>query len=183
MLRLADPDPAAVTARGLAVFPIIRGRKFPHGKGWQTAATLDPQDWHPGDNIGVGCRASNVVVFDLDVDTSRRNGIEHLARLVQSVGEPLPPTLVVRTPSGGRHIYFRARDEFTIGSVSGWASGIDVRGPGCSKGGYVVGPGSVVDHVRYTVVADAPIAPIPEWLARMFTMQAVRRARRQAVST
>ncbi|MEU8543098.1 bifunctional DNA primase/polymerase [Streptomyces sp. NPDC048717] len=55
-----------------------------------------------------------------------------------------------------------------IGSSSGERSplgpGIDVRGPGRRSGGYVVGPGYVVDGQPYYVEINAPIEPLPAWI-------------------
>ncbi|MEV6702875.1 bifunctional DNA primase/polymerase [Streptomyces sp. NPDC051453] len=77
------------------------------------------------------------------------------------------PTLTVITPSGGRHLYFAAPDGCTIGSFSGQRSplghGIDVRGPGRRTGGYLIGPGSVVDGGRYVIELDLTAAPLPNW--------------------
>lgn len=171
MLRLpvAD-DPTTALMRGLAVFPIPPGDRYPRAKGWQHTATQTPWDWQHGDNIGVGCRASNVVVLDLDVDDPcRGNGIEHLNRLCAARRQPRPLTFTVRTPSGGLHMYFAAPSGCTIGSVSGWPSGIDVRGPGRRLGGYVIGPGSVVGGVRYEVQLDVPISLLPAWLSDLLT--------------
>ncbi|MEU9234504.1 bifunctional DNA primase/polymerase [Streptomyces subrutilus] len=57
----------------------------------------------------------------------------------------------------------------TIGSVSGGRTalgpGIDVRGPGHRSGGYLVGPGSIVDGLPYTIVRDVPVAPLPDSIA------------------
>ncbi|GGN22431.1 hypothetical protein FHR83_005558 [Actinoplanes campanulatus] len=35
--------------------------------------------------------------------------------------------------------------------------------------GYLVGPGSVIDGLPYTVTHDLPIAPLPAWLTRKLT--------------
>jgi len=91
-----------------------------------------------------------------------------LAALAERLGEDWPDTLTVATPSGGRHLYFAAPDGCTIGSFSGDRSplgpSIDVRGPGLRTGGYLIGPGSVVDGITYTIVHDVPLLPIPRWI-------------------
>jgi hypothetical protein len=80
----------------------------------------------------------------------------------------------VRTPSGGRHLYFRCPPGRTIlsssGGTSGLGRGIDVRGPGRRLGGYLIGPGSVVDGVTYTVERDEVIQELPEPLADLLAV-------------
>jgi hypothetical protein len=176
------PDPLAVVERGLAVFALPPGGRRPTGPGWQARCSRDPdlvrRQWRPGDNIGVGCRSSNLVGLDLD-----RHGVEDLdagdvvdgvatfAAVCAAHGQPWPATLTVRTPSGGLHLYFRAADWCTIASSSGGraglGAGVDVRGPGRRSGGYLIGPGSIVGGSRYVIVRDVAIAPLPAWLAAL----------------
>ncbi|GAA3760812.1 hypothetical protein GCM10022402_43320 [Salinactinospora qingdaonensis] len=82
-----------------------------------------------------------------------------------SVSTSTSPTTA--TPSGGMHLYFRALPGRVITSVSGGRSrlgaGIDVRGPG-GRGGYLVGPDSVVNGRSYAITHDAPIQLLPDWL-------------------
>src|SRR5712691_2468039 len=65
-----QPDPAAVVARGLAVFTLAPPGAKRAGPGWQCLCTSDPavlaRTWPHGANIGVGCRASGIVGIDLD---------------------------------------------------------------------------------------------------------------------
>jgi hypothetical protein len=174
----ATDSEAAVLAvrRGLAVFPIPAGARVPV-PGWQGLATLNetalPELLADDRNVGIACRASNVVGLDLDVhhaDGPARNGIETLRTQLDIRGlEDWPDTFTVMTPSGGLHLYFRVAADCTIGSVSGGRSplgpGIDVRGPGRRSGGYLVGPGSIVGGLPYNVVQDSPVAPLPRWIA------------------
>ncbi|MFG1892151.1 bifunctional DNA primase/polymerase [Micromonospora sp. NPDC049051] len=77
---------------------------------------------------------------------------------------PWPNTLTVATAHDGLHLYFRAPIGIVVpNSISRWP-GIDVRAPGHRLGGYLVGPGSVVDGRPYTIARDLPIAPLPPWL-------------------
>ncbi|MER6201718.1 bifunctional DNA primase/polymerase [Streptomyces sp. NPDC001586] len=159
---------AARTAidRGLAVFPLPIGGRVPE-PGWQRPATVLPE-LLAGRGVGIGCRASHVVALDLDVHGDD-DGRGVLAALADRLGATVPETFTVATPSGGRHLYFQAPMGCTIGSVSGGHSplgpGIDVRGPGRRSGGYLVGPGSVVDGRPYVIAPDVPVAPLPCWLA------------------
>jgi hypothetical protein len=50
---------------------------------------------------------------------------------------------------------------------AGLGPGIDVRGPGRRRGGYLAGPGSIVDGTTYVITRDAAIAPLPAWLAAL----------------
>nr|WSX54167.1 bifunctional DNA primase/polymerase [Streptomyces sp. NBC_00974] len=98
-----------------------------------------------------------------------------LAALADRLGETVPETFTVATPSGGRHLRYRAPMGCTIGSTSGRRTalgpGIDIRGPGHRSGGYLVGTGSHVDGRPYGIVRDVPVAPLPDWFAALLTPQ------------
>ncbi|MDI3390023.1 bifunctional DNA primase/polymerase [Streptomyces sp. B-S-A8] len=168
-------EAAGLTARGLVVFPLPPGGRLPAGR-WQAHCLATPdqvrQRWRDGDNIGVACRASNLVGLDLDQDDDT-DGLAVLAALAARLGEPWPDTLTVATPSGGRHLYFRAPTGRIVPSTSGGRSGlgpgIDVRAPGRHSGGYLIGPGSIVNGVPYVIVRDEPIRPLPDWITDRLT--------------
>ncbi|MGW2599505.1 bifunctional DNA primase/polymerase [Streptomyces klenkii] len=170
---------AGLAARGLAVFPLPPGGRRPAGP-WRSQCLTDPQRvrerWREGDNIGVGCRASRIVGLDLDIED---DGPAVLAALAARLGEPWPATLTVATPSGGRHLYFAAPHDCTIGSFSGARSplgpGIDVRGPGLRTGGYLIGPGSTVGGIPYVIARDEPVRPLPRWIADRLQQRPGRR--------
>jgi hypothetical protein len=178
-----EPDPVPLLRRGLAVFPLPAGQKAA-AKGWQhTIVTRDQsgdgvhricRDWPAGSNIGIACRASGIVGIDLDRHTTERanagvDGVARFAELCDRWGQPRPITLEVRTPHDGRHLLFRVPPGLMVPSVSGGTSrlgpGIDIRGTGRTLGGYLAGPGSVVDDRKYVIEVDVPIAPLPGWLA------------------
>ncbi|MFF3547087.1 bifunctional DNA primase/polymerase [Streptomyces platensis] len=167
---------ADLAARGLAVFPLLPGGRKPGAGARLSRCLTDPvrvrEVWRDGDNIGVGCRASGIVGLDLDLD-DEADGQAVLVSLAARLGEPWPDTLTVRTPSGGRHLYFAAPDGCTIGSFSGGRTllgpGIDVRGPGRRCGGYLIGPGSVVGGTPYVIERDAPLRPLPGWISDRLT--------------
>ncbi|WP_330174905.1 bifunctional DNA primase/polymerase [Streptomyces sp. NBC_01498] len=81
----------------------------------------------------------------------------------------LPDTVVVLTPSGGRHIWLSGPAGITVpNSASRLAPGIDVRG----AGGYLVGPGSVSARGAYRLApssAGITPAPCPRALLRLLT--------------
>ena len=74
-------------------------------------------------NVGIACGPSGLVVLDLDLakpgqdrtrwpvqwrDHDVSSGADVLAVLAEQVGQSVPETYVVATPSGGRHLYFAA---------------------------------------------------------------------------
>jgi hypothetical protein len=88
------------------------------------------------------------IVWDvLDVDVKRdEDGRRHLPRL-QALGLLNGCKRVVRTPSGGWHLYFKTAPGLT--NKANATLGLDVR----SKGGYVLAPPSYVDDGESSVGA------------------------------
>lgn len=180
------PGPMVAIKRGLAVFAIPPGGRRPAGPGWQrnvlrTAADL--RSWQAGDNIGIGCWANQLLVLDLDV-ADGAHGPSTFAASCARAGRPWPATFTVRTPSGGMHLYFTPPGGVVIGSTSGGMTrlgpGIDTRGPGAGgRGGYVVGPTSIVGGRRYEITHDVAIADLPTWLAHLLRPDTFRRAPRR----
>ncbi len=172
----------AAADRGWRVFPIDPGGKSPAFKRWQQLATADHQQlrswWRPADrwNVGIAAGESGLLVVDLDpahgaIAPARFNGAEHgsdvLAMLAAEAGAVEPTdTYTVATPSGGRHLYFRApggsAHRSTVGTL-GWR--IDTRG----RGGAVVGAGSLNAAGPYKLIKDRAVAEPPEWLVRALT--------------
>lgn len=83
-----------------------------------------------------GARSSGLCVIDVD-DKPGARGFESLERLEALHGR-IPPTLSVRSPTGGLHLY--VLPSRPLRSVQGVpAKGLDIRG----EGGVVMVPGSV----------------------------------------
>lgn len=152
----------SLAAKGFKVFPIAPGQKAPPLlTGWPQRATSDPdivRDFWiavPDANIGISCEGLLVV----DVDP-KNGGDESYDRL--DLVEGFVPTLTTRTPSGGRHCYYKLPGEgdSVSNSVGTIAPGLDIR----STGGYVVAPGSTVAAGTYEWGSDADIAAAPSWL-------------------
>jgi hypothetical protein len=150
-------------------------------KGWEQRNTTDPtvidRHWtaHPDHNIAIPAGVAGMLVLDLDVtkpgkqlpeDCKRRgaiHGAQMLARLATEMGESVPDTFTVATPSGGTHLYFRQPPGVRLGSTRGRLAGlIDTRG----WGGYVVAPGSTTPHGVYEVIADREPVELPAWLVQ-----------------
>lgn len=145
---------------GYRVFPLIPNGKTPAIKNWQTEATKIEERvhawwWTGADycdaNIGIAT-GNGLVVLDCDTKPPSakwpegRKGLDSLA-LLDSLD--LPRSMRVATPNNGVHVYLRT-DTKRFNSVDAMREfpGIDIRG----DGGYVVGPGSVIDGIPYRVI-------------------------------
>lgn len=152
-------------AKGFGVFVVIPGTKDPlDGYSWYSRQSQDPDEIaklfakKPNCNYGV-YPGEGYVVIDLDTgpgkdgikafnDICAENGLDGFLDI---------DTMMVNTPSGGVHLYFKA--PFATGIANDFPDGIDVRG----VNGYVVGPGSELPNGEYELCA-AEIADLPTWL-------------------
>lgn len=158
-------------ARGLTVFPLVPNEKHPAVDNWQTADhgnAIRP-------NSNVGCFARDVFVIDFDTKKGAAGAESYEALLDMAAAKGAEPTYTQRTPTGGYHAFYRTQADIpnsakTVDDLPG----VDIRGT--QAAGYVVGAGSAIDGVAYTVEVDAPIAQAPDWLVEMIT----RRARKKA---
>lgn len=147
--------------------------KHPLVADWQSQATADPRAvehffarW-PMANYGIATGAASGVDV-VDVDPDKCGSLEAVAA---AAGEPLPRTPVVKTGSGGYHVYLGHADGQR--NRSAFIPGVDVRG----DGGYVVGPGCSHKSGRpYELVVDAPAARAPERLAEAMLRHAAATA-------
>lgn len=96
---------------------------------------------YPDSGLGIPTGPSNgITVIDVDI----KNGIDGWFNL-RALEIDIPLTGLVRTPSGGFHLYFDTGDLEVPNSASSFAQGVDVRG----AGGYVQGPGTVNFDGKY----------------------------------
>lgn len=165
-------------AHGMRTFPLVPDGKPPAVRDWEHRASSDPRsidDWpRRTTGYGIACGPSGLLVVDCDTrkpDTppppaaaaDADNGIEALLLLAADLGQPMPrDTFSVRTGRAGLHLYYRAPDGASLGNSAGrlaWL--VDSRG----RGGYVVGPGSVVDGRSYEVIDWSAPAVLPAWIA------------------
>lgn len=154
--------------KGITVFIVVAGSKSPlGGYSWYTRSTTDPAqvaEWFaatPDCNYGLWMGPLYVVI-DLDVKPGV-NGIEEFTNICSKHGitdfRLEIPTLQIRTPGGGYHLFFRV--PFPVANANRFPAGIDVRG----AIGYVVGAGSCDSRGEWEVVDPSmPIMDLPEWL-------------------
>ncbi|MEU6603842.1 bifunctional DNA primase/polymerase [Streptomyces shenzhenensis] len=181
---LALAHALSAAERGLAVIPLSRAKlpalRSPHrdrpdpapchgecgrfGHGVYDAST-DPArirelfaaaPWATGYGIACGLPPHHLIGIDLDT----KSGTDSSAALRELALRHLftiPETVVVLTPSGGRHVWLTGPPDVVVPNSAGrLAPGIDIRG----AGGYLVGPGSRTDHGVYaTAPGTAHLAP------------------------
>src|SRR5262245_20017010 len=165
---------------GLAVFPCKEAAKKPPltKKGYKDATTSEERirawwtKW-PAANvcIATGQVSGGLVVLDID----NKNGVDGEASLRGLLnGRELPDTREVRTPSGGRHLYFRVPKGVEVKSSAGkLGPGLDVRG----DDGYLVAPPSALPGGEYeTKDANVTVKQLPSWLLLAMTGGAARTA-------
>jgi len=148
--------PANQPTHTLCYFPVAAGSKRPAFDGWQALSTADEaqvQTWlDQGFNLGLDCGKSGITVIDLD---GQEVGEASWRAFCAANGvDPDIKTYTVRTPRGGRHIYFRGR---AASSVQKLGPKIDSRG----VGGFVLVPPSSTPHGKYEVATPGPHALLP----------------------
>jgi Bifunctional DNA primase/polymerase, N-terminal len=171
----------AAVARGWHVFPLARGTKVPpKGMSWPAAAanSLDGFDWTRTQGYGIAAKNSRLIIVDCDMPKpgfgwppewatvpGMVDGRDVLATLAElHGGAQWPSTFTVATPSGGWHLYYTAPAGRKIGNRP-LGPLTDIRGGGETNGGYVAGPGTIINGRQYEVIdADGPVA-LPGWLA------------------
>ncbi|WP_371528286.1 bifunctional DNA primase/polymerase [Streptomyces sp. NBC_01283] len=193
---LALAHALSAAERGLAVIPLSRSKlpalRSPHheqpeqtpchgecgrlGHGvydastdpWRIRELFTAAPWATGYGIACGLAPHHLIGIDLDTKSGtdapaalRELALRHLFTI--------PPTVVVATPSGGRHIWLAGPPDAVVPNSAGrLAPGIDIRG----AGGYLVGPGSRTEHGVYSAVAGTahlPPANCPPALLRLLT--------------
>lgn len=173
-----------LAGHGMHVFPLAPDAKTPALRhDWEGRATTDAarieRCWRTGAfNIGVACGPSGIYVLDLDTpkpdtpppgppfdEPGIKTGADSLAHLATLNAEPYPfDTMTVVTGRGGEHLYFRQPDGAQLRNTAGTLGYlIDTRG----AGGYVVGPGSIVNGRPYRATYVAEPSPLPAWIRRL----------------
>jgi len=150
-------------AKGWQVFPLVPNGKTPATETGFKAATTDTatiegwwQRW-PEANVGIVTGSlSGIVVLDVD----RKHGVDGV---VAASELDLPETLVVRTPSGGFHLFFTLPADVKVGRRIGVRPGLDILG----DLGYVVAAGSTINGAAYEIVRNRPMVPCPDVLVKL----------------
>ena len=168
---------------GWAVLPVSPETKVPLLTDWPNQATSVPVEidrlWrrHPRAMVGIVCGPrSGIAVVDVDAkpDEDGITGLQHMERLEVEHGS-LANVPTVETPSGGKHLYFRADSlPFPKDENGRIAPKIDLRSAtpdGKSVSQVVAPPSARHDGEKYiwiNVDSEAELRNLPEaphWLA------------------
>lgn len=153
----------AYAEAGIPVFPCVVDGKAPATANGFTDATTDIAQinawWDAADyNVALSPEHAGWCVVDIDVGEGKE-GEATWGALTEA--HAAPPTREVRTPKGGRHLYYEGSLPPTQGNLkNGLGPGVDTRG----QGSYVLIPPSVVDGKPYEVLHDIDLAPVPAWV-------------------
>lgn len=128
---------------GLSVIPLKKD-KSPYTPNGLKNASKDPDQinawWSkwPTANIGIvtGSVSGGIFVVDQD-EKDGAHGIEEFGKWIDDNFLAFGDTWTVRTGSGGKHTYFRSKQQ--IGNRVGWLPGVDIR----AENAYVVAPPSI----------------------------------------
>ena len=164
---------ARFAAAGVPVFPCVPGEKRPLVRRGFHDATADPgqvPEWWsrwPSANIGIPSGiASGVEVVDVDVHATG-TGFPAF-REAHRQGHAAGWAALVRTPSGGLHVYYPADPDRAQSSWQAARAHVDFRG----DGGYIIAPPSKVlrsGAVRapYRLIVASGDTPVPVDAARL----------------
>ena len=152
------------------MFP-CRQDKRPLVSGGFKSATSDPAkvaeywDRWPDALIGMPTgERSGIFALDLDVDRDTGEHVGEASLAAVGLAEVLDGAIEVRTPSGGRHFYFRHNGELR-NSAGRLGRKIDVRG----EGGYVCVPGSGGYRWAGRTIFEREVPSIPSALLDALT--------------
>ena len=159
-----------VISKGKSVFPCVAGGKSPLTKHGFLDATTDAaalrlwsKKW-PDANLAIPTGERNgLLVLDIDMDLAKgKNGEASLSNLTAKYGQ-LPSTTEVRTPRGGRHIYFKHPGGKVASRSNHPASNLDIR----ADGGYILIPPSRTSHGEYSYLNHLAPVDCPDWLLEL----------------
>lgn len=165
-------EAATLQARdGVCVFPCGPNKNPLTLHGFKDASTDEAEirDWWirwPDAGIGIPTgKVNGFIVLDVDMDKLKGvDGEAALQALLTREGAVIPTTRTVRTPRGGRHLYFKHPGRTVKNSTEKIGPGLDIRG----DDGYVITPPSRTGNGQdYKFEVEGPIAELPSWLENL----------------
>lgn len=166
---------AALTyaAAGWPVFPCVPTMKTPLTNHGFKDATTDPRQitgwWarHPRANVAVATGAPGPDVLDVDTKDGR-GGMDLFSRACRA-GLVRGATALVRTPSGGLHVWFTGTDQ--RGGAVGLNKALELK----ARGGYVLLPPSYVEDATYDYAGHYEVIEYREEAGATIDFGAIRR--------
>lgn len=153
---------------GLEVFPCKKGEKSPAVADWRNNAVADPLINSDAYGIlgGQKYKGKTIVIVDLDNHGSGETGVHWWAMQKFTL-----ETFMVKTQSGGLHLYFLASDQQVkdlrefIGGNDNNAGSLKIA-PQVdffwNNGRYVIGPFSKTGGGEYTIIDNQVMADLPD---------------------
>lgn len=137
---------------------IHRGTKIP-SENWRDVELRNRQKEEFSNlNYGVRCGLKQEEGYLVVVDVDPKNGGDQTLKTLFAANDSFPPTVTVRTGSGGFHFYFLSKEPLKKCVL---AKGIDLQG----EGSYVVGAGSLHENGNiYQLIDDSELADLPSWV-------------------
>lgn len=162
-----------LAAQGFFVFPLQQNGKIPIIKEFTNTATDNANDlarfWFDPIlelehyyNIGIVTSKfhGGGALLVVDVDNKKGKNGSATIKALQKKGHKFPITLTQKTPTGGFHLIYEVKTAVKQG-VSVLGEGLDIR----SRGGYIVGAGSIINDKKYKFINNTtPIAKAPQWI-------------------
>ena len=136
--QVLEQEALSYAKLGFKVFPVKANKEPIKGFRWKLKASdqaqnINAMDWANAQSVAVACKASGLLVIDVDVHENKPNGFPALWKL-EALYPELEDAPRVDTPSGGQHIYLRCPSNARISSNG--LKGIDLK-----HDGYVLLPG------------------------------------------
>lgn len=160
------PYVEAAEAKGWRTFkagpnPDKPGKLKPYLTNWNKRDDLPFYTTWANENAAyaIHCGKSGLLVVDID-EGNGKTGENSWQALLARNDATEPETYTVRSAHGGRHLYFENALTPFRDSEGELAKNIDIRG----DGGCVFGAGSWNGDLRYEVIKDVPVSPLPWWL-------------------
>ena len=175
-------------AKGIPVFPcrekdesdgrgnIYKSKTPRTPKGFLDATTefnicADRWGWNTTKNSAIGMPTGKVSGFTvIDLDRGHKDGNDGVAewkRLNKEYDTEPADTTVVKTPSGGYHLYYQYEE--SIKSTNKLAKGIDIK----NNGGYVILPPSEIQKGKYEFYNKLKPAKIHNWVLDFFKIEPI----------
>ena len=165
---------------GFRMIALAQDTKEPCEKKWPVVATTDKaillEKFGRGGQfehcqLGI-CPGEDFFVVDVDI----KDGQPGIASLAELKAKGIPETRTHRTPSGGKHLFFRKPYAAFVISRTAWLPGIDLKG----DKGQVVAPGSTFNKKTYEVIDDREMAVYPNHLFKDIPQKAYKTSKNTA---